>query len=145
MNQQSINNSQNNRPGLLSFLCTLSFIGSGITAISNLFIYFNHAIVVEVMQEFDWEAFEMNPSFFLDVKKNYFLFAGLLNVISFTGVRQMWFMRKVGFHLYVLSQLLILIVSTIYVYRPAGFFPVYEVLVVLIFILWYYRFQGKMH
>lgn len=83
--------------------------------------------------------------FVLGVNKNYYLFTGLLNIISFVGARFIWNLRKVGIHAYAISQILILIVSTIYVYKPNGIFPTLDVLLAAMFILLYFRFQNIMN
>lgn len=46
------------RPQLLTFLCILSFIGSGLGSVSNLFVYFNHELIMEILQEEAFQALE---------------------------------------------------------------------------------------
>jgi len=73
------------------------------------------------------------------------MITGLLQIISFTGVVQMWNLRRTGFHLYAIAQLLMLIVSTIYVYKPTNTFPMFDLLFASLFILLYLRFRNIMH
>ncbi|MCC7317105.1 MAG: hypothetical protein IT219_01110 [Bacteroidales bacterium] len=132
------------RPQMLTILCVLSFIGSGLTAISNLFVFFNHEVLIETIQSDVFKDLGYDLGFLVNTDKSYFILSGLLSVVSFTGVRNMWQLRKAGFHLYSLSQLLMLIVSTIYVYRPSGVFPLVDLLFASIFILSYLRFKPLM-
>lgn len=132
------------RPQLLVILCVLSFIGSGLSAISNLFVFFNHEVLLETIESDVFKDLGYDLSFLVNTSKNYFILSGLLNVISFTGVRLMWQLRKAGFHLYALAQLLMLIVATIFIYRPSGVFPMVDLLFATFFILSYLRFKTLM-
>lgn len=133
------------RPQLLSFLCILSFIGSGLGAVSNLFVYFNHELILQTLQEESFQALDYNFDLFAKVSRNYFIVSGLLQIISFNGVRFMWKLRRAGFHLYAIAQLLMLIVSTIYIYKPMDTFPMFDLLLTTVFILLYLRFRDQMH
>lgn len=137
--------SEAKRPIILTILCVLSFIGSGAASISNFFIYFNYELVADTIQSTDFSAMGFDPSFFTGINKTYFLLAALLSILSFTGVRHMWVLRKAGFHLYAISQLLLLILSTIYIYRPTAVFPMFDLLIASIFILMYLRFRDIMN
>lgn len=132
------------RPQLLTFLCILSFIGSGLGSVSNLFVYFNHELILEMLQEEAFQALEYNFEMFAKVNRNYFIISGLLQIISFNGVRFMWKLRRAGFHLYAIAQLLMLIVSTIYIYKPMDTFPMFDLLLTTVFILLYLRFRDQM-
>jgi len=139
MDTPQISNTSGKRPALLTFLCILSFIGSGLLAFSNLFVYLNFDLVTHTIQQIDWSVWDLDPAIILSVDKVYFFLTGLLNIISFIGVRYLWRLRKSGFHVYTLSQILLLIVSTIYVYRPSGQFPTFDLLLSSMFILLYLR------
>lgn len=132
------------RPQLLTSLCILSFIGSGLGAVSNLFVYFNHDLILDALQEETFQALEYNFDLFAKVNRNYFIISGLLQIISFNGVRFMWKLRRAGFHLYAIAQLLMLIVSTIYIYKPVNTFPMFDLLLTTVFILLYLRFRDQM-
>lgn len=138
-----MNNSEQDRkrPQLLSVLCVLSFIGSGLAAVSSFFTYLFYDVVVEAIAtgEFDEELLALD--FFATISKEYFILHGMLMVVSFTGVWQMWNLRRSGFHLYALSQILVLIVSSIYLYNPAGISPIFDMLLTTLFILLYLRFR----
>ncbi len=132
------------RPQLLSFLCILSFIGGGLGAVSNLFVYFNHDLILDALQDEAFQALEYNFDLFAKVNRNYFIISGLLQIISYNGVRFMWKLRRAGFHLYAIAQLLMLIVSTIYIYKPMDTFPMFPLLLTTVFILLYLRFRDQM-
>lgn len=132
------------RPQLLTILCILSFIGSGLGSVSNLFVYFNHDLILEMLQEEAFQVLEYNFDLFAKVNRNYFIISGLLQIISFNGVRFMWKLRRAGFHLYAIAQLLMLIVSTIYIYKPMDTFPMFDLLLTTVFILLYLRFRDQM-
>lgn len=142
MNEQSGN--LKIRPKALTVLAILSFVGSGLSAISNLFVFFNHAMMVEMVESGMFSSLEFDFSILTSTNKQYFLIIGLLNIVSFSGVRQMWFMRRSGFHIYAISQLLMLIVSTVFVFKPSGIFPMFDLLLTGIFILYYLRFREQM-
>jgi hypothetical protein len=132
------------RPSLLTFLCILSFIGSGLSAVSGFFVYINHQVIQEMLTDEVMEQFGMPLQSFVSVPRQFFLLAALLNVVSFVGVRYMWRLRRPGFHLYAISQLLIIIISTIFIYKPAGVFPGFDLMLTTLFILLYLRFREVM-
>lgn len=57
----------------------------------------------------------------------------------------MWKLKRSGFHLYAISQLMMLIMSTIYVYKPLGTYPMFDLLFATLFILMYLRFRPIMN
>ncbi|MCE1201019.1 MAG: hypothetical protein LWX09_02840 [Bacteroidia bacterium] len=137
-------NERTSRPALLTFLCILSFIGSGLSAVSGFFVFINHQVILEMLTEEVLEQFGMPLQTFFSVPRQYFLIVALLNVVSFVGVRFMWRLRRPGFHLYAISQLLIIIVSTVFIYKPAGVFPGFDLMLTTLFILLYLRFREVM-
>ena len=136
---------QNNiRPALLTFLCILSFIGSGLSSVSNIFVFFNHELLTGMLDSGVFDEFGFDMKILTDTNKQYFIITGLLHIISFVGVRHMWNLRRAGFHIYAISQLLMLIVSTMFIYRPANVFPFFDLVLAAIFILMYLRFRDIM-
>jgi len=75
----------------------------------------------------------------------YFLFLGILFVGSLIGVIQMFKGKKTGLHIYSISQILMLINSSVYLYphQPQSGF-VSDLLLTLIFILLYYLYFKRM-
>lgn len=133
------------RPMLLTVLCVLSFIGSGMGSVSNFFVYLVHPTLIELIDSGTYENMGFDLSFFSAIERTYFLLSGLLHVISFTGVVHMWKLRRSGFHLYAISQLLMLILSSVYVYKPLGTYPMFDLMFAALFILMYLRFRPIMN
>ncbi|MBL7137951.1 MAG: hypothetical protein ISS17_04170 [Bacteroidales bacterium] len=97
------------RPRLLTILCILTFIGSGLNTFSSLFIagFFDTFLVVaeEFGERFNLPGMEI----LMNATPGFFLITGLLYVGSITGAILMWRLLKMGFHLYTISQILLLI------------------------------------
>jgi hypothetical protein len=133
------------RPTLLTVLCVLSFIGSGMGAVSNLFVYLVHPTLITLIESGAYDEMGFDLGFFSSIEQSYFLLSGLLQVVSFTGVVHMWKLRRSGFHLYAISQLLMLILSSVYVYKPLGTYPMFDLMFAALFILMYLRFRPIMN
>ena len=87
-----------------------------------------------------WEVLENR----LTINPIYYLFTALLYVGSLIGVIKMFKLQRTGFHIYSISQMLLLIVSVIYVYSTqgsAGFFN--EFLMTVMFILLYHLYLKR--
>ena len=87
-----------------------------------------------------WEVLENR----LTINPIYYLFTALLYVGSLIGVIKMFKLQRTGFHFYSISQMLLLIVSVIYVYSTqgsAGFFN--EFLMTVMFILIYHLYLKR--
>ena len=87
-----------------------------------------------------WEVLENR----LTINPIYYLFTALLYVGSLIGVLKMFKLQRTGFHIYSISQMLLLIVSVIYVYSTqgsAGFFN--EFLMTVMFILIYHLYLKR--
>lgn len=109
------------RPQGMGFFLVLSFIGSGFNAISNLFTYTAFPMLKETFANNDFsslfpaEAIDASMAM-LDINKIFYLIIALLNLVSFTGVLKMWKMDKIGFHIYAIAQVLILIANSVFLY-----------------------------
>ena len=87
-----------------------------------------------------WEVLESR----LTINPLYYLFTALLYIGSLIGVIKMFKLQRVGFHLYSISQMLLLIVSVVYIYSTqgsAGFFN--EFLMTVMFILIYHLYLKR--
>lgn len=136
------NNSKENpkRPELLRVLCVLSFIGGGVSIVSNGFMFLFLDDWVRAYEEGAFDA--LNGSIeieairvFLDVDKQFFLLQGLFYSVSVYGVYLMWNFRKTGFHAYSIAQILILILQKVFI--PSLPFPLFPLLLTLTFIILY--------
>lgn len=130
------------RPEFLKFLCIISFLGGGLSLVTYGFMYFyfeewviafNEGQFDELMGTLDMEAIEV----FLNVNSNFFLFQALLFGLSILGVYNMWKLKKLGFHMYSIAQILLLITQQVYL--PSLPFPLIPFLLTLTFILLYAR------
>ena len=121
------------RPDLLTYLCILSFIGSGLASISNLFIFLSYDDMVNLMDDvkIDLPEFDLMMS-----GGRRFFFAGfVLYSISLFGAIFMWKLRKIGFHLYTGAQIFIIALPVAFI--PAYPFSILSVLVSAAFIVGY--------
>lgn len=101
------------RPDLLKLLCILTFIGSGLASVSNLFIYLSFDEILLLKDEYTQILPEMET--ILSGGKRFFLTGFFLYTISLVGAFNMWKLRKIGFHLYTVAQLFILIMPVVFI------------------------------
>lgn len=136
------NNSQTTRPQLLQVLCILTFIGSGLSLVSNLTMF----MLIDTINElYDSGSFSiwldgMNAEAFeilISVDRSFFLAQATVYVLSIFGAYQMWNLKKIGFHFYTIAQIVLIILSR--VYMPQLPFPLFEVMISLVFITFYAR------
>ena len=110
---QQLPEAQPKRPNLLTTLCILTFIGSGMQLFSSLVIAGFYDIFVQIAQEFA-EKFKMPGIDQLrEVKPVFFLVSAILYTGSVAGAILMMRLKKTGFHVYTVSQIL-LILSPMY-------------------------------
>ena len=124
-------NPQPQRPSGLSIWCVLSFINAGWQVLANILWFLAYNVMqelgqseeyYEMMEKFspDTEQLETTLQSQLAVSRVSYLLTALLFVASFYGVLQMWKLQKRGFHIYAISQILILIVTAIFVTSVTG-------------------------
>ncbi|MCM1530856.1 MAG: hypothetical protein NC048_00675 [Bacteroides sp.] len=116
-------NPESRRTTLLSFLCILSFIGSGFSFLS----YFSMGMSFETLRSLVFETdtyeayFAMAPNvkssmeLMFSLPRWYFLLSGLLYAASFAGALLMWRLRRVGFHTYTIAQCLLILLGMLVV------------------------------
>jgi hypothetical protein len=104
---------QPKRPQMLTILCILSFIGSGLSGFSFLMVYSSYSEVIPQLQEYAGSF----PGMDLITKapKGMFLTGFILYTFSFLGANLMWRLRKIGFHFYTAAQIAILLLPVIYI------------------------------
>jgi hypothetical protein len=100
---------------LLKVLCVFTFVGSGLGFISYGVIglvhdYFSNNLSL-IPDEKNRELIEI----MLSGGRMFFLLNAVLYAVSFAGSVFLWKMKKVGFHLYTASQLLLLILPLLYI------------------------------
>lgn len=103
------------RPMFLTILCILTFISTGLAALSSLIMPFVADKIVELMQaapDYD-EAQAQQGIQVLTAGWSYYGLTFILALASFTGAFLMWKLKKVGFHVYAISNLVLLFVPTL--------------------------------
>lgn len=124
------------RPQMLTVLCVLSFINAVFSVISNLisFLFYDSFRslfqqmkdgegIFEAMAEqmgSDWDMMVQSSSMVLSVGRGYYFVEILLFAASFYGVYMMWKLQKNGFHVYTVTQILMLIVSSVMIVGKIG-------------------------
>ena len=127
----SFENPEPQRPSGLSVACVLSFINAGFQILSNLVWFLSYNAMKEVAESEEYyelmEKFTPNIDQLEDtmqsqlaISRTSYLLMLLLFVASFYGVLQMWKMQKKGFHIYAIAQILMLIVTAIFVTSVNG-------------------------
>ncbi len=136
-------NSPATRPQLLQVLCILTFIGSGLSLSSNFMMF----LLIDVMRDFyeagNFDSFlsGMNIDAFeilISTNRTFFLVQAVIYSLSLFGAYQMWNLKRMGFHFYTIAQILLIIFSRIYM--PQLPFPLFEIMISLVFISFYARF-----
>lgn len=108
------------RPDGLTFICVLSFIGGGLSFVSNFTIY---SVYSELLQTFEEGNFMELPG--VDMKmvfnllktsgRSYYLFVAIAYVVSIYGVYKIWHLKKMGIHFYAIAQIVLLILPLIFI------------------------------
>ena len=130
-NYNDFENPEPQRPTGLSIACVLSFINAGFQFISNIFWFLAYNTMqslgqdedyLELMEKFSQgnDQIEATMQAQLAVSRVSYLLQALLFVGSFIGVYYMWKQLKKGFHIYAIAQILILIVTAVFVTSITG-------------------------
>jgi len=133
---------ENKRPGMLTVLCILTFIGSGMNAFSNfmVFVFYDASMkfAAEMVKAFKLPGMDL----FLEAKPLYFAVTAGINLLAVAGAVRMWQLRKMGFHLYTDSQILV-IIAPMYFFRLPG--PdMFSILIFGVFVMLYASNLKKM-
>ena len=123
---------------LLKVLCVITFIGSGLGLLSYGIIGLIHGFFSSnlslIPDEQNRELIEM----MLSAGRIFFFLNAILYAVSFAGALFLWRMKKIGFHLYTASQLLLLILPLAYI---KGFpMPGTNIFLTILFIWGYFGF-----
>lgn len=132
-NNNSFENPAPQRPAGLSVACVLSFINAGFQVLINLFWSLFYSTIqlvcrdgqyMETMKKFmsgaDYKDMEMAMQAQLAISRENYFITMLLYIGSFIGVLFMWKLQKRGFHIYAISQILILIAMAVFVTSVNG-------------------------
>ena len=106
------------RPVLLTILCILTFIGSGLNLVSSFLItiFYNtfQSVAGDISKAFNLPTMDM----ILNAKPPFFMVSSFLYAFSTYGAFEMWKLRKRGFHLYAISQLLLIMMPMYFFKLP---------------------------
>ena len=147
------------RPKGMTFFLILSLINAIWNIMSSLISYFILPLISKMMEsgeledsyapiftmmkwgEDEIDTFMAALQSALSINTNYHLFMVLLFIGSLVGVIMMFKLDKRGLHVYSISQILMLINASVYLYpkQPASTF-IYDLLLTLMFIFMYYTF-----
>ena len=128
--------------GFLRFLCILTFLGSGLA----MFAYFIIGAFYDVFLSAEMKPLGEDEQelirLMLSAGKMFFLLSAFLYALSLYGAIMMWKLRKIGFHLYSMAQITLLILPLLYIH---GFrMPFLTILVTVTFIFGYSTFLRSM-
>ena len=151
---QDFENPTPKRPDGLTVACVLSFISAGWQILSNLIAYLTYDVMrelgsseeyLEMMEKFvpDIDEFEAQMQAQFAVSRISYLLTALLFIGSFVGVLYMWRMQKKGFHIYSISQILVLIVTATFVTSVTGASIWGSVVLTAVWILIYYMYYRR--
>ncbi|MCL2132074.1 MAG: hypothetical protein FWH36_06450 [Lentimicrobiaceae bacterium] len=103
------------RPSGLTVLCILTFIGSGFSLLAYFFSFSLYDTIQEMMLAMAEtvggmlaETYENTANIFINTPKMFFLLMMLPALFSIVGSTFMLNMRRLGFHMYVVGQILVL-------------------------------------
>jgi hypothetical protein len=126
---------ESKRPLLLTVLCILTFIGSGLNIFSSLFIgiFFEQfvSVALEIAEKFNLPGVES----ITQAPRLFFFSSALFYIGSLAGAVFMWNMRKIGFHIYTVSQILLIIAPMYFMKLPGP--SLLEVILSALFIILY--------
>lgn len=97
------------RPTFLTVLCILTFIGSGFSAISNLSWVIFYDAFLEIVAQNPSELFQEVYDTILNTSRWFFAVDLLLYISSIIGAIFMFKMKKIGFHIYTISNILLVL------------------------------------
>ena len=121
-NFQTLENPNNTekRPGGLTVLAILTFLGSGLMLFSYFTVFAKYDTMPGMMRQMGevygepmLTRFQQVADMIANTSRTSYLWVALPYLLSIAGAGFMLAMRKVGFHLYVASQVLILPLSMI--------------------------------
>lgn len=131
--EQEIKNNKFERPSGLSMICVLTFIGSGISALSSLMVFTGFDLIPSVPMDARLfpEAQDVKD-IVMSAGRWFFLIMAVLYFISFTGATMMWKLKKIGFHCYTFSQMLMFLIPILMI--QGYIVPISSVLITSAFI-----------
>jgi len=136
---------ENKRPGFLTFLCVLTFIGSGATLLSNL--------ITPVFLPIFMDAIRSNSMFanlietyeqMLEIPIWQYYFLAIFCATSILGAIYMLKMKKIGFHIYAISQVVQICIGQFIMggaFKPSFFSLFVTLLFIGLYAVYYKKFK----
>ncbi len=113
--QQPVPNEAGPSLVLLKILCVITFVGSGLGLLSYGIIGIIHSYFSDNLTLIPDEQNRELISMMLSAGRTFFFLNAVLYAVSLAGALLLWRMKKIGFHLYTASQLLLLILPLAYI------------------------------
>jgi hypothetical protein len=123
------------RSNLLTVLCILTFIGSGMNLFSSAFIAAFFDAFAEVATTFADKFNIPGIEMILEARPVFFAASALCYALSLAGALLMWRLRRLGFHLYTTAQILLVIAPMYFFKLPSP--SLFDILLSGTFILLY--------
>ena len=133
--QKEVSDNKPKRPIALTVLCILTFVGSGMNLFSSLMIAGFYDLFVQIAQEFATKFELPGIELLMAATPLFFLVSGLVYICSLTGAVFMFLLKKIGFHIYTIAQILLMIAPMYFLHLPGPGIP--ELLFSGLFILLY--------
>lgn len=106
------------RQTMLTVLCILTFVGSGMNFFSSMIIAAFYETFVEVMQEFAEKFNIPGMEMITETRPDYFLVSGFFYLGAIVGAAMMLRLKKAGFHVYTIFQILLVLAPMYYMSLP---------------------------
>jgi len=124
---------QEKRPQLLTILCILTFIGSGLSVAGFMMVSINFETTMEAIKVIYADMPE--AAMLLNAPREFFLISFFLSAFSLVGAILMWNLRKIGFHMYTSAQLIYLVIPLIYFGGDTN--PLFNIMLTALFVYLY--------
>ena len=98
----------------LTVVCILTFIFSGLSSISFLFCSLYYSYLPEIIKKSPFSKDLPGLESLIAANIWFYIFNTILYGISLAGAIVMFNMKKVGFHIYTVAQIILLIIPLIY-------------------------------
>jgi hypothetical protein len=139
---------ENKRPGFLTFLCVLTFIGSGLSLLSSLLMPVFATTMLDFLSNSSAtvqpDALEVLEQMAITPMWKFCILA-FFYATSLFGAIYMLKMKKIGFHFYAIAQLAIIIVGQFLVggsYKPGLWGYFFTVLFIGLYAIYYKKFTN---
>jgi ABC-type proline/glycine betaine transport system permease subunit len=139
---------ENKRPGFLTFLCVLTFIGSGFSLLTYLITPMFAQTFVDILRsstaQIQPNVIEMYEQMAITPIWQFYMLA-LFCATSIMGAIYMLKMKKIGFHIYVISQLAQMAIGQFIIggtYKPKWFGIFLTALFIGLYAIYYKSFTN---